>query len=83
MSKTTSVTIDGRFETFINDRVASGQFASANEVVQAALSRFEEDELKRERLNEALREGVESGFVENFDRNEFLAELHRQYLAKQ
>lgn len=82
MSKTTSVTIDGQFETFINERVASGQFASANEVVRAALSRFEEDELKRERLNEALREGEESGFIENFDRVEFLAELHRQHLAK-
>lgn len=82
MSKSTSVLIDGHFETFIKERVERGRFASANEVVHAALKRFEDEELRRERLDEALREGVESGFVENFDRDEFLAELHRQHLSK-
>ncbi len=81
MSKTTSVTIDGHFETFINERMASGQFASANDVVHVALERYEDDVRRKKKLDDDLREGVESGFVE-FDPVKNLEELHKKYLSK-
>jgi putative addiction module CopG family antidote len=42
--KTRNVSLTPEIEAFINDRVASGRFRSASEVVRAALRLLEEDE---------------------------------------
>ena len=81
MAKNTSVLIGDHFEQFIGEQVKTGRFASASEVVRAALRAFERDERMKDRLLEALEEGERSGFVE-FDTEENLRELHKKYLGK-
>ena len=46
--KTRNVSLTPEIEAFIDDRVASGRFRSASEVVRAALRLLEEDERRRE-----------------------------------
>lgn len=81
MAKNTSVLIGDHFETFIGEQVETGRFASASEVVRAALRMFEEEEKKKDRLLEALEEGERSGFID-FDPEEKLKELHEKYVKK-
>ncbi len=81
MAKNTSVLIGDHFEEFIGKQVKAGRFASASEVVRAALRSFEREELMKDRLLQALEEGERSGFVE-FDPEENLKELHKKYLGK-
>ena len=54
---TTSLTLGPHWEKFVRREVASGRFASASEVVRAALRELEE---RRKRL-EALRDHLEEG----------------------
>ena len=82
MAKNTSVLIGDHFEQFIGAQVKTGRFASASEVVRAALRSFEREENKRDALLKALEEGENSGFVDDFDPEVFLAELHSKYLPK-
>lgn len=82
MAKNTSVLIGDHFEQFIGEQVKTGRFGSASEVVRAALRSFEQEEAKRNQLITALREGEDSGFVENFDPEQFLADLHSKYVNK-
>lgn len=81
MAKNTSVLIGDHFEQFIGEQVKTGRFASASEVVRAALRAFERDERMKDRLMDALEEGERSGFVD-FDPEENLRELHKKYLGK-
>ncbi len=46
--KTRNVSLTPEIEAFINDRVTSGRFRSASEVVRAALRLLEDDERRRE-----------------------------------
>ena len=46
--KTRNVSLTPEIEAFINERVASGRFRSASEVVRAALRLLEDDEHRRE-----------------------------------
>jgi antitoxin ParD1/3/4 len=48
--KTRNVSLTPEIEAFINDRITSGRFRSASEVVRAALRLLEEDERRREAL---------------------------------
>jgi len=81
MAKNTSVLIGDHFEGFINAQVKTGRFASASEVVRAALRAFEREEEMKKRLLEALEEGERSGFIE-FDPEENLMELHKEYVGE-
>ena len=46
MAKNTSILLGDYFENFINNQVKSGKYASASEVVRAALGLFEFEERK-------------------------------------
>ena len=46
--KTRNVSLTPEIEAFINERVASGRFRSASEVVRAALRLLEDEEHRRE-----------------------------------
>ena len=61
----------------IADQVKSGRYASASEVVRAALRELEVVEESRARLLREIEKGERSGFVEGFDSDEFLRKLHR------
>lgn len=67
------------FDNFINQQIKSGKYSSASEVVRAALRMFEYDESKKSELIKELKKGEKSGFVEDFNREEFLKNLHQKH----
>ncbi len=46
----------------------SGKYASASEVIRAALRMFELEQTKRKELISELKKGEKSGFVEDFSK---------------
>ena len=77
MAKNTSILLGDYFNEFINEQIKSGRFSSASEVVRSALRLFEQEERKKKELVKELIKGEESGFVDNFDKNEFLKKMHK------
>lgn len=82
MSKNTSILLGDHFESFVAQQVKSGKFTSVSEVIRAALRLFEVEETKKDRLLKELKKGERSGFVPDFERNNFLAGLHRKHARK-
>ena len=82
MSKNTSILLGDHFEEFVARQVKSGRFTSVSEVIRAALRLFEVEETKKESLIKELKKGERSGFLPEFDRNEFLTGLHRKHGRK-
>lgn len=82
MSKNTSILLGDYFEEFINNQVKSGKYASASEVIRAALRMFELEQAKRKELISELKKGEKSGFVEDFSKEDFLSSLHKKYNAE-
>jgi len=80
MAKNTSILLGEYFENFISDKVKSGKFASASEVVRTALRLFEQQENKTKMLVKELKAGEKSGMISNFDREKALSNLHTKYL---
>jgi antitoxin ParD1/3/4 len=79
--KNTSILLGEHFDNFISSQIKSGKYSSASEVVRAALRMFEFEEFKKSELINELKKGEKSGFVENFDRKEFLKNLHQKHSA--
>ena len=73
MSRNTSISLGDHFADFIAERVQSGRYASASDVVRAGLRLLEENEAKVEALRAALVAGEESGRSEPFDFDAFIA----------
>jgi antitoxin ParD1/3/4 len=61
MQEGTRVALGEHFEAFIQQQVQDGRYASANEVLRAALRLLEEQETRLEALRRALQEGEVSG----------------------
>ena len=74
MSKNTSISLSDHFQTFIEGQISDGRYGSASEVVRAGLRLLEEREARLAALRAALIEGEESGFIEDFDFDAFIAE---------
>jgi len=83
MAKNTSILLGEYFENFVKNEVASGKFSSVSEVVRAALRLFENEEKKYQALITELELGEQSGFVNDFDRNENLKSLRAKYLQNE
>ena len=64
MPKNTSMTLGEHFDGFIAHQIDEGRFASASEVVRAALRMFEDNERKIATLRYLLEEGERSGTAE-------------------
>ncbi len=64
MPKNTSMTLGEHFDGFIASQIKEGRFASASEVVRAALRMFEDNEKKIAALRKLLEEGENSGTAE-------------------
>ena len=77
MAKNTSILLGDHFEDFISRQVQNGKYASASEVVRAALRVFEFEESKKTALIDELKKGERSGFIEDFDRDSFLKKIHK------
>lgn len=82
MAKNTSILLGDYFDAFINKQVKSGKFSSASEVVRAALRMFEHEETKKAELINELKRGEKSGFIEKFNRESFLKNLHKKHVAE-
>ena len=73
MPRNTSVSLGDHFIGFIDERVESGRYSSASDVVRAGLRLLEEHEAKVEALTEALIEGEQSGPATPLDFDAFIA----------
>ena len=78
MPKNTSITLGDSYLEFIDRQVAKGRFGSASEAVRAGMRLLEEQENALERLRAAIDEGYASGEAEDFDLDDFLAEMNAQ-----
>ena len=65
--KTTSVALGAYFENFIRVKIEEGRYNNASEVIRAGLRLLEENEMKLYELKSLIREGIDSGIVEDFD----------------
>ena len=81
MAKNTSILLGDYFNKFITEQITSGRFSSASEVVRTSLRLFEQEENKKKELIRELKKGENSGFVENFNKNDFLSSMHKKYLS--
>ena len=82
MAKNTSILLGDYFDNFINQQIKSGKYSSASEVVRTALRMFDFEESKKTELINELKKGEKSGFVKEFNRENFRNELHQKHLAK-
>ena len=82
---TRNVNLTDALDRFVADRVASGKYENASEVVRAALRELERheanDALKMERLRRLLEEGEASGIAKDFSLDGLLAELDDEFAA--
>ncbi len=82
MPKETTLRLESYFLAFIEEMVARGRFSSPDAVVQAGLRLLEESESRTETLRAALQEGEDSGWLDSFGLDEFLAERHKEAKGK-
>lgn len=82
MSKNTSISLGDHFEEFINNEIKSGRYSSVSEVIRSALRLLESEERKLNDLRNALIDGEQSGWVEDFDPEKHLTALHKKHLKK-
>lgn len=57
MSKNTSVSLGDHFESFVDERVKAGRYASVSDAVRAGLSLLEQEETKLDMLRQTLANG--------------------------
>ena len=79
MARNTSILIGEYYENFINRQIATGKYNSVSEVVRTALRHFEEEEIRTKSLLKELEIGGTSKKIRNFDRNENLANLNKNF----
>ena len=73
MARNTSVSLGDHFTGFIDERVASGRYSSASDVVRAGLRLLEDHEARAEALRQALIDGERPGPATPFDFDAFIA----------
>jgi antitoxin ParD1/3/4 len=80
------VSLTGELAKFVDAQVASGRYASSSEVVREALrlmQRFDQAEIEKLRwLQNAWREGIDSGDAGEIDFTELMQEARRRFTAK-
>ena len=74
MPKNTSITLGEHFDGFIAQQIKEGRYASASEVVRAALRLLENNERKIAALRKLIDEGEASGTA-SYSYDSFMDEL--------
>ncbi|MCO6470672.1 MAG: type II toxin-antitoxin system ParD family antitoxin [Saprospiraceae bacterium] len=82
MAKNTSILLGDYFDNFIQKKLNSGEYASASEVVRAALRMLEREEKKAEYVIQALIDGENSGMIKDFDPDQHLKELQDKHMNR-
>ena len=81
-----NISLTPRLEEMIREKIASGSYSSASEVVREALRLLEmEDQLrslKLQRLREDIREGMDSGPTMPFDPDKIKQSARKKRLSK-
>ena len=75
MNKNTSISLGNYFDQFVQSRISEGRFKNVSEVIRAGLRLLEDEESKALALKNAIKEGMNSPRVENFDFDENLKKL--------
>lgn len=80
MARNTSILLGEYFEKYIHEQISTGKYSSVSEVVRAALRVFEQEENKVKMINTELKKGEESETVADFNRKQYLKELHAKHI---
>ncbi len=80
MARNTSIVLSEPFEDYIREKIASGKYNSASEVIRSGLRRLMTEDEKIKALNEALEAGAKSGSVTGMTAEKHLAQLHKKFL---
>jgi len=84
---TMNINLTPQLESMVREKVSSGRYTSASEVVREALRLMEEQDhlraAKLEQLRQAIREGVDSGAATPLNMAEVKAEGRRRRAARQ
>lgn len=75
MNRNTSISLGRYFDDFIQDRLSSGRYKNASEVVRAGLRLLEEEESRVQSLKKSIQEGLDSGMAVDFNPVQHLAKL--------
>ncbi|MCB0220147.1 MAG: type II toxin-antitoxin system ParD family antitoxin [Chrysiogenetes bacterium] len=73
-----NVSLTPELEALINEKVASGRYTSASEVIREALRLMEAREERALALRSALLQGLESGEPQPFDAKKLRADIKRR-----
>jgi len=79
MARNTSILIGEYYENFINSQIATGKYNSVSEVIRTALRHFEQEEIQTKSLIKELEIGENSKKIQNFNRNENLKNLQKNF----
>lgn len=71
-SKNTSIALGAPYTEFARKKVESGDFGSTSEVVREAMRHYIAFDARREALDKALKEGLDSGPARPFDWDVFM-----------
>ena len=75
MGRNTSISLGNHFEGFVDNKVSTGRFKNASEVIRAGLRLLEEEESKIVALKRAIEDGFESGLAKDFNAKTHLENL--------
>lgn len=67
MNKNTSISLGSYYDQFIQSILKQGRYKNASEVVRAGLRLLEEEEKKVVFLRKSIEDGINSGWVNDFD----------------
>jgi antitoxin ParD1/3/4 len=76
--RNTSISLGEYFDQFVQTQVSVGRYKNVSEVIRAGLRLLENEESKVIALKNAIREGLNSPRVENFDFDENLKKLNAE-----
>ncbi|GAB5464582.1 MAG: hypothetical protein Kapaf2KO_00180 [Candidatus Kapaibacteriales bacterium] len=71
--------LDKYTNDIILTQVKNGGFSSPEDFVKQAIKSYCVDAARNQRLAHELEKGKNSGYIENFDKDEFLKGLHKKY----
>ena len=73
--KNTSISLGEYFDQFVSNQVSAGRYKNVSEVIRAGLRLLEDEENKVIALRNAIKDGLNSPLVEDFDFDENLRRL--------